>query len=186
MSDDDADFDIDDELDPELAQQIEELAEIDQLWEMGVAGRIARAVWRDGSLHVLAALEFSFGLTGAEAFHGAERELEGAIVAILGQAGEPGGGRELMVRFLTSGTQFEEGRLAAESALILWAASTGYKRVWFQERIVEINDHPNDKARARAVCPICGHIRMETGAGFWHQVFERGAFPFACPSVTRT
>lgn len=190
MTDDDSDFEMDAEFDAEIEHTIEDPDEVDELRELGVSSRLARAVWRDGELHVIASIDelsclfglgYQFGLSYHDTVNGLERLTEGAVVAILGNAGSEAGELELTVRFLFDGPQFEAEHRAAERAIVEWAACTGYARVWLPDQLVEIEEHPSPGTWARGICHVCGNVRTETGREFWRWVFECGHFPFSCP-----
>lgn len=186
MTDDGSDFEMDAEFDAEIEQQIEDPDEVDELVELGVPYRVARAVWRDGELHVvldhlhLALARISFGLTFYEMVNGLGRATEGTMVAILGHARSKSGELEMTVRFLFDGLQFEARRRAAEEAIVEQAACTGHARVWLPDRLVEIEEHPGPGTWARGTCRICGQVHTGTGREFWRWVFEEGHFPLFC------
>lgn len=186
MTDDGSDFEMDAEFDAEIEQQIEDPDEVDELVELGVPYRVARAVWRDEELHVLTTpaepfwLTFRFGLPFRDTVNGLGRAIEGTMVAILGDVRNESGEREMTVRFLFDGPQFEAGRRSAEEAIVEWAACTGHVRVWLPDRLVEIDEHPSPGTWARGICRICGHAETGTGREFWRWVFEEGRFPPFC------
>ncbi len=44
----------------------------------------------------------------------------------------------------------------AEEALLRWAATAGYRRVWLPARIVDLDQAPGPLATAVTDCPTCG------------------------------
>lgn len=91
---------------------------------------------------------------------------------------DDGPATELIVEFLTNG---ERGR----DALLAWATSLGYRRVWLPAELHEL--HPEDHVdagfggKARVRCTSC-HGRLVDGtAGFWEWVRSLGYFPYICP-----
>lgn len=83
--------------------------------------------------------------------------------------------RELTVTF-----QAEGERKRAERLLLRWAATTGYRRVWFSDRLVEVDQLP-PLGQASTACNACGAAWAEQGADFWHMVLDCGHFPTMCP-----
>ena len=63
-------------------------------------------------------------------------------------------------------------------ALREWAARVGYRRVWFDGEVVEIEPDPGGAAQTR--CTGCRARLVDANAVFWDFVRRRGAFPTAC------
>jgi hypothetical protein len=63
-------------------------------------------------------------------------------------------------------------------ALCAWAARVGYRRVWFDEEVVELDPSPGGVAQTR--CTGCRARLVDADASFWEFVRRRGAFPTAC------
>lgn len=82
--------------------------------------------------------------------------------------------RELVVSWLARG-----GGVAAERALLRWAAVTGHRRVWLPDRVVT-PAAPRAFATATTTCPNCGVRWSESGTGFWARVQASGCFPGYC------
>lgn len=68
--------------------------------------------------------------------------------------------------------------LAARRALARWAAHVGYRRVWFDGEILELEPAPGGYAYTR--CTGCAARLVDRGSAFWEYVRFRGAFPTAC------
>lgn len=63
-------------------------------------------------------------------------------------------------------------------ALCAWAARVGYRRVWFDGEVVELEPEPGGEAHTR--CTGCRARLVDADASFWAFVRHRGAFPTAC------
>jgi hypothetical protein len=63
-------------------------------------------------------------------------------------------------------------------ALCAWAARVGYRRVWFDGDVVEVEPVPSGAAQTR--CTGCRARLVDANASFWEFVRRRGAFPTAC------
>ena len=69
----------------------------------------------------------------------------------------------------------------AEDAILRWAPSAGYTRVWLPGRVVGF-EAPAPLGRAIVDCPGCG-ARWEDGSTqFWERVRANGWFPARCPA----
>jgi hypothetical protein len=85
--------------------------------------------------------------------------------------------REIIARFVPRDSATEQAR----DALARWAAQVGWRRLWLDERVVDLAD--GDAAIggcARAVCPTCGLHWMDERPEFWDHVREDGWFPAHC------
>jgi hypothetical protein len=86
---------------------------------------------------------------------------------------DAGNAIEVVVDFLC------EGAADHRDALCHWAAFAGYRRVWFDEEIVDVEPDPGGTAHTR--CSGCA-VRLVDGKDqFWRYVRQRGAFPGSCP-----
>jgi hypothetical protein len=63
-------------------------------------------------------------------------------------------------------------------ALCAWAARVGYRRVWFDCDVVDVEPAPGGAAQTR--CTGCRARLVDADASFWDFVRRRGAFPTAC------
>jgi len=63
-------------------------------------------------------------------------------------------------------------------ALTAWAACVGYRRVWLDDQIVELEPIPGGAAQTR--CTGCRARIIDADESFWEFVRLRGAFPTAC------
>ena len=63
-------------------------------------------------------------------------------------------------------------------ALCAWAARVGYRRVWFDGDVLELEPVPGGEAQTR--CTGCRARLIDADASFWQFVRHRGAFPTAC------
>jgi hypothetical protein len=68
---------------------------------------------------------------------------------------------------------------SAEEVILRWAPSTGYRRVWLPERVVDF-DTPAGLGRALVDCPGCGARWEDGSARFWARVRVNGWFPGRC------
>lgn len=82
--------------------------------------------------------------------------------------------RELVVSPLTGLTE------EAEQVLVRWAATVGYRRVWFPRRAVELRGALTAIGRASVHCATCGMRWHKESADFWAGVWARGSFPMRC------
>jgi hypothetical protein len=69
---------------------------------------------------------------------------------------------------------------AAEEALLRWAASAGYRRVWLPDRVVDLDGVLAPAGTAAVECPTCGARWEDGGISFWERVREVGWFPGTC------
>jgi hypothetical protein len=63
-------------------------------------------------------------------------------------------------------------------ALCDWAGRVGYRRVWFDGQVVELDPLPGGAAQTR--CTGCRARLVDAGPSFWQYVRHHGAFPTAC------
>lgn len=83
--------------------------------------------------------------------------------------------RELIVDMLGGDTP------EARGALLDWAATAGYGRVWLPDDLVEIESDPRVGGIARTRCGNCGVRFAEGQPDFWIGVRRSGIFPVMCP-----
>ena len=67
---------------------------------------------------------------------------------------------------------------AHRAALCAWAARVGYRRVWFDGHVEDLDPAPGGAAQTR--CTGCGTRLVDADASFWDFVRRHGAFPTAC------
>jgi len=79
---------------------------------------------------------------------------------------------EVIVDFRCGGTP--EHR----EALRDWAARVGYRRVWFDGEITDLDPAPGGSAQTR--CTGCRARLVDADTSFWEFVRHRGAFPTSC------
>jgi hypothetical protein len=105
------------------------------------------------------------------------RDRAGVGIADLTVIREPGTALELIVKFLSGGH-----RADVRDALVGWAASLGYGRIWLPDEVVDLDDTQLAAgAVARTRCQAC-RTRWEDGdQDFWLSVRRWGVFPMACP-----
>jgi hypothetical protein len=70
------------------------------------------------------------------------------------------------------------GSAKHRQALRDWAARVGYRRVWFDGEIADLEPSPGGAAQTR--CTGCRARLVDADASFWDFVRRRGAFPTAC------
>lgn len=83
--------------------------------------------------------------------------------------------REVIVGFQAVGE-----RRTAERVLTRWARATGYRRIWFADRVEELEELP-PIGRARTRCNACKASWSDQGPDFWCTVCMSGHFPTMCP-----
>jgi hypothetical protein len=86
---------------------------------------------------------------------------------------EDGTASEVIVKFHSG------GRDTHRAALIDWAHAVGYRRVWFDGEVVDLEPDAGGSVATR--CTGCGQQFVDGRSGrFWHQVRRTGAFPATC------
>lgn len=70
------------------------------------------------------------------------------------------------------------GEAEHREALRDWAGRVGYRRVWFDGQIVDLDPSPGGPAQTR--CTGCRARLADAGRPFWDFVRHHGAFPTAC------
>jgi hypothetical protein len=83
---------------------------------------------------------------------------------------------EVLVTYLSAGRSRDE----ADEALRSWAESLGYRRIWFPDRVVELDADPPVGHRAEVRCPTCGSRWHDSTPDFWEMVRDQGSFPKWC------
>lgn len=63
-------------------------------------------------------------------------------------------------------------------AIVTWAATVGYRRLWMDGEVLELTPSPGGRAETR--CSSCRGRLVDADASFWDFVRLRGAFPSAC------
>jgi hypothetical protein len=86
--------------------------------------------------------------------------------------------RELLVSFVPR----DAGCSWARERLLAWAAAVGYRRVWLDEAVVDLDDALAEVVRAAVRCPTCKLRWEDQGPDFWGVVRENGWFPASCPA----
>jgi hypothetical protein len=86
---------------------------------------------------------------------------------------DAGNAQEVVVDFLC------EGATEHREALCRWAAYAGYRRLWFDDEMVDLEPHPGGCAQTR--CSGCGLRLVDGKRQFWRYVRRRGVFPTGCP-----
>src|SRR5436309_9710654 len=74
--------------------------------------------------------------------------------------------RDLMVRFVPRDAATDEARVA----LTQWAARVGWRRIWLDDRVVDLDSAQPALGRARAACPTCGLRWEDDRLEFWERV----------------
>jgi hypothetical protein len=64
------------------------------------------------------------------------------------------------------------------AALRAWAASVGYRRLWLDDEVVELEPSPGGAVETR--CGACGTRLADGEPAFWTFVRRFGAFPTSC------
>ncbi len=95
-------------------------------------------------------------------------------IADLFAAGEEG--EEIVVRFVSRSPRPE----VAVEALLAWARTVGYRRVWLPDRVVDLEPERERPRVAEVVCPTCGLEWRDDAPEFWCRVYSAGAFPGFC------
>ena len=103
--------------------------------------------------------------------------LAGAEVALadLTAEGDPGD-EELFVRYVPRSPRTER----SDAALLAWAATVGYRRVWMPERVVDLDPGAEPIGLAETTCRCCRLLWRDDSDDFWHGVRQAGAFPGFC------
>jgi hypothetical protein len=105
-----------------------------------------------------------------------ERRDAGVAIADLRRERDSRGEGELAVEFLSGGD-----RDGAEAVLEEWARWTGYRRIWFEDRMVDLGEQAPAPQTASAICPTCGASWDDSIPEFWASVRDNGCFPRTCP-----
>jgi hypothetical protein len=96
-----------------------------------------------------------------------------AIVDLRVVRDDEGMASEVIVEFHSGGSDIHRG------ALIDWARSVGYGRVWFDGEVVDLE--PTAGVRVTTRCTGCGQRFLDGRNGqFWYTVRSSGIFPTAC------
>ena len=98
----------------------------------------------------------------------------GVALADLYAEGEPCE-EELFVKYVA--------RLRTETsddALVAWAQTVGYRRVWLPDRVIDLDPAEADVGLAETSCRTCGLEWRDDSEAFWSTVRTAGAFPGFC------
>lgn len=134
-----------------------------------------RATFRRGQLTVLPFFQ-SMVVMGPSTGHFRSREKAGAVIADLtSHSGSPGD--ELSVAYRARGRHLAE----AEARIVEWAASVGFHRLWFPDRLVELAATAGGDDVASVKCTTCGQAWSDGGNQFWEMIVQQHAFPTFCP-----
>lgn len=82
---------------------------------------------------------------------------------------------ELLVSFVPS----DSGRPWARERVLEWATTVGYRRVWLDDRVIDL-DGLAQSGPAAVRCPTCGMCWEDQGPDFWETVRDNGWFPGPC------
>lgn len=63
-------------------------------------------------------------------------------------------------------------------ALLTWAQTVGYRRVWLGDEVIELGPTPGGRAATK--CTGCRARLVDSGTAFWSFVRAQGAFPSTC------
>lgn len=97
-----------------------------------------------------------------------------ADLTVIREAGER---NELIVTPLTAGATAR-----MRKALGLWAAMLDYRRIWFDDGVLELRDCPSEfAATVQTRCAVCRADWRDGAPEFWLSVRTAGAFPLWCP-----
>jgi hypothetical protein len=114
---------------------------------------------------------------GPAAMSLAPLEATGVALADLYAEGEPGE-EELVVRYVAPSPRPQD----ADAALVAWARTVGYRRVWLPEAVVDLDVAGAPVGAAATACPTCGLTWRDESPEFWRGVRRAGAFPGWCPA----
>jgi hypothetical protein len=99
----------------------------------------------------------------------------GVAIADIHRWRDSRGDGDLVVEFL-SGAEREH----AEAVLAGWAHLAGYRRIWFDDRMVDLGAEPRDLPTATVTCSTCGARWDDGKPEFWKNVRQAGCFPRTC------
>ncbi len=101
------------------------------------------------------------------------RRRAGVAIADLTNVGEG----ELAVRYWSPGPD----RAEADGVLIGWARDVGYRRLWMDDRVIELEPDPERLQEASVSCPTCRAGWSDATPEFWLTVRNAKTFPKWCP-----
>lgn len=114
-------------------------------------------------------------IRGGPAAMSLERLADGGVaLADLCAEGDPGE-EELFIRYVAR-LRTEE----SDATLLQWAQTVGYLRVWFPDRVVELDPCEVRRGLAETTCTTCGLEWRDDTDSFWNCVLTGGAFPGSC------
>jgi hypothetical protein len=99
----------------------------------------------------------------------------GVALADLFADGEPGE-EEVIVRYVAQSPR----SAATDAALVAWAQTVGYRRVWLPGRVADLDVAAAPLGTAETACPTCGLTWRDDTPEFWRSVRHAGAFPGFC------
>jgi len=96
-------------------------------------------------------------------------------IADLRRERDPRGQADVTVEFLNGGNRDD-----AEAVLEDWARQTGYRRIWFDDRVVDLGVDAESPQTASVICSTCGAGWDDSIPEFWTTVRDDGCFPRTC------
>jgi hypothetical protein len=136
-----------------------------------------RATIVRGELTIVGWHSHLMGSWGPTNTHLRNRDRAGIGIADLTVIREPDQQLELIVKFLCGGNRAE-----VRDAIVDWAASLGYGRVWLPDDVIELDGAELAAAeRASTRCRTCRTRWEDDDPDFWLTARRWGIFPLACP-----
>lgn len=162
---------MDEDWDEELFEAAKELeVEIN----LGVPQETWRATISGSRVQLVSLGAHLAGTDGGVGTMFTEVEEAGVTIADLASSEDEDSGHELTVTFLAAGDP------GAEAAITRWAGLVGYRRIWFPDRVVGVDNSPRFTDKATVTCSGCRHVWTGGGRGFWIGIMSRRAFPVFC------
>jgi hypothetical protein len=81
---------------------------------------------------------------------------------------------ELVVRFLSLPASSDRNRLAG------WAEAVGYRRIWFDDEVRDLDPVAVEPAVVTMRCSTCGSERSDGSFEYWSMVRHHRRFPDRC------
>jgi len=136
-----------------------------------------RATISDGQMNIVRWAPRLMRCWGPASAHFRSRAEEGVSIADLTVLRNSEAPYEVIVKFLAGGESPD-----AREAIVKWATTLGYGRVWLPGDVVELEDRVMESAVSASVdCHAC-NARWEDGdPDFWLCVRNLGNFPLYCP-----
>lgn len=86
---------------------------------------------------------------------------------------DDGAVREVIIELHSGGSDTHR------AALSDWAQAVGYRRVWFDDEVIDLQ--PSAAGPVTTRCPGCGQRYFDGhSSGFWQHVRRSGTFPWTC------